>query len=352
MKRFLKISFCIIMAVLMCIPMMACNNGDNSSSKSGIDVRKANGAYIVKSYAKEVVNGEVIDTLVISGKTVVGNDYNGEEIKIAANAFEGNNTLKEIVITDVTEIGKGAFAGMTKLKTLVLPFAGSKIGAVDNARLMGYLFGESSYDEGIAITQTVSGSEATSDATTATYYVPASLTTITISAKEEGYVLPEKTFSGFDSALKTVILNENVSEIADGAFMKSSITEIDIPNSVTKIGAYAFASCPMLKTVTFKTIPETNKYNLVSIGEKAFYQFKGNKIEFHVNKVLDKETQELKNVLVIGTLAFAESKLTTIVGYENVLEAGKWAFYKSEGLEKPTVNADADKFGNAFDSCK
>ena len=336
MKRFLKISFCIIMAVLMCVPMMACNNGDNGSSKSGLDIRKTNGAYIVKSYAKEVVNGEVIDTLVISGKTVVGNDYNGEEIKIAANAFEGNNTLKEIVITDVTEIGKGAFAGMTKLEKLTIPFAGSKIGAVDNARLMGYLFDDSSYDEGVLITQTVSGSEANSDATTATYYVPATLKTIVINyAGQDGYVVPEKTFSGFDSALKTVTLNGNVTEIADGAFMGSSIQSIVIPDSVTKIGAYAFASCPMLKDVTLSA-------NVASIGEKAFYQFKGTEIAF---------PEVSENVLVIGTLAFAESKLTTIVGYEYVKETGKWAFYNSEDLVAPYVNAGADKFGNAFDGC-
>ena len=339
MKRFLKISFCIIMAVLMCIPMMACNNGGDGSSKSGLDIRKSNGAYIVKSYAKETVDGAVVETLTISGETVVGENYDGEEIKIAANAFKGNNYLKEIVITsDVVEIGKGAFAGMTKLEKLTIPFAGSKIGAVDNARLMGYLFDDSSYDDGIAITQTVSGSEATSDTTTATYYVPVTLKEIVIDYKgTDGYVVPEKTFSGFDSALNKVELKGNITEIADGAFMESSIQSIALPESVTKIGAYAFASCPMLRADLVIGAKVT------SIGDKAFYQFKGKKVTF---------SDVSEKVLVIGTLAFAESKLTEIVGYDNVSVAGKWAFYNSEDLVAPNNNKDANVYGNAFDGCK
>ena len=336
MKRFLKISFCIIMAVLMCIPMMACDGGDGGSPKSGLEIRKANGAYIVKSYAKEFNdNGTVKDKLTISGETVVGENYDGEEIKILANAFKGNNFLKEIEITsDVVEIGKGAFAGMTKLEKLTIPFAGSKIGAVDNARLMGYLFGDTSYDEGILITQTVSGSEENSDATTATYYVPVSLKEVTIKAPAADYVVPENTFSGFDSALEKVVLNGNVTEIADGAFMGSSIQSIDLSN-ITKIGANAFASCPMLKTVTFGA-------GLEVIGEKAFYKFKGTEITFPTVS---------EKVLKIGTLAFAESKLTEIEGYEYVLEAGKWAFYNSKDLVAPINYNVADVYGNAFDGC-
>ena len=272
----------------------------------------------------EVQGGKFIE---IGHSTILGKDCRIE----ALSDYYGQRFSPKIVIGNSAVINPLCHIGCINEVNI-----GNYVTIGERSLIIDHTHGDSSYDEGVLITQTVSGSEANSDATTATYYVPATLKTIVINyAGQDGYVVPEKTFSGFDSALKTVTLNGNVTEIADGAFMGSSIQSIVIPDSVTKIGAYAFASCPMLKDVTLSA-------NVASIGEKAFYQFKGTEIAF---------PEVSENVLVIGTLAFAESKLTTIVGYEYVKETGKWAFYNSEDLVAPYVNAGADKFGNAFDGC-
>lgn len=54
----------------------------------------------------------------------------------------------------------------------------------------------------------------------------------------------------FKSPYEKVILPSTITEIEEGAFSGSEITEITIPEGVTKIGAYAFLGCAQLTSVT------------------------------------------------------------------------------------------------------
>ena len=55
------------------------------------------------------------------------------------------------------------------------------------------------------------------------------------------------------TSIKSIILPNSITKIAEGTFWGSGLTAITIPNSVTKIDSYAFKECSNLKTVTIGT---------------------------------------------------------------------------------------------------
>ena len=65
--------------------------------------------------------------------------------------------------------------------------------------------------------------------------------------------------------IKSVVIEEGITRIGSGAFMKcSSLTDVSIPNSVKSIGRDAFRECSSLKKIN---IPNS----VTSIGSGAFY---------------------------------------------------------------------------------
>lgn len=120
-----------------------------------------------------------------------------------------------------------------------------------------------------------------------------------------------------------------------GAFSNSSITSITIPNSVTKIGAYAFADCENLTTVD---IP-----NSVTIIERDL--FSGCRGLKSVNIP--------NGVTSIGIAAFHECKSLTSINIPNsVTEIGSSAFYMCWGLTSIDIPNSVITIGsNAFMWC-
>ena len=337
MKKFFRISLCIILALATCVSFVACDKGNGSNDdKSGMTVRKINGEYIVKDYAEEKSpNGTIVKELVISGETVVGDDYTAEDvIKIGAGAFSDNKSLERIVVTsDVSEIGAGAFKGMTSLKEIVLPFVGAtEVGAVNERRLFGYLFGTESYDEGRGVTQVVDGNLSADGETSFTYYIPVTLTTVEIKYEgTEGYAIPRYSFNGIDGAFRTVKLSGNIVEIGDAAFKNSTVKNLgtynatnqkyEIPATVKKIGNQAFYNCVNYKEVVFAT-----GSTLEVIGDEAFLGFKGTHFDFPAT------------VTTLGAKAFATvgdntSKIKTVNTLANITSIGDYAFYNAEEFE-------------------
>ena len=278
MKKLLKIVFCLMLSAVFCFGFTACNNDDGSTGNKNTSIKKRGDTYVLNVYATSYGEDGKADT-VFDGDDLKYTTKSGDVVDvtiIGANAFKGNDTLETIVIpSTVTEIGAGAFAEMTALKTLELPFAGSKLDAVNEARLIGYLFGTEAYDGGIACTQTVSpAADSSAEATTSVYYLPQTLTTIKINyTGSDAYTLPQYTFSGL--SVTDIQLSGNITKIDNGAFKGSYIYSIDIPASVTEIGDEAFASCPRLTEVDFSanTVLET-------LGNKAFLSFKGVSLTF------------------------------------------------------------------------
>ena len=86
---------------------------------------------------------------------------------------------------------------------------------------------------------------------------------------------------------------ENLSEIASEVFKETTITDIIIPDGVTRIGDRAFQNCQSLTSITLPN-------SLTSIGKYAFY-----------NTEL-REVVIPDNVSEIGEYAFANTSLTSI----------------------------------------
>jgi len=141
-----------------------------------------------QKYAQNILQG-FYETVVIEEGVISIGEY----------AFANMTQIKEVIIpASVTEIGKGAFFGCTKLATIFLRAGDS---TTDNQ-----------------------------------------LPNLTI--------INDGTFSGC-SALKEITIPESVVEISQNAFSGcSALTDIKIPKSVKKIGADAFKDCNGLNSVT------------------------------------------------------------------------------------------------------
>ena len=131
-------------------------------------------------------------------------------------AFSGCSGLTRITVSNsVTEIGFAAFSGCSSLTQITIPFIGNRrcLPTDTNQYPFGYIFGTSSYTGGRSATQHYIGSDSGS-VTNTTYYIPSSLTKVTIT---------------------------DCVYIPYGAFYNcSGINDITLPNSVTRIGQYAF----------------------------------------------------------------------------------------------------------------
>lgn len=92
------------------------------------------------------------------------------------------------------------------------------------------------------------------------FYRCVGLTAVDLSSTEVRSI-PEQCFYG-SSALKTVKFPAYIAEIGKSAFMKSGVSEINLP-AVNAIHDYAFAEIPWLTSVTLR--------DGVSLGEGAFY---------------------------------------------------------------------------------
>ncbi len=350
MKNILKIALACVFAVCLALSLVACQTDKNSSNKTP-------GAHYYTNKDGETVLREYVPEEGVSELTV------SEDVdKIQAGAFKGNGTLKKIVInSNVTEIGDGAFANMTALEELVLPFVGQSATAVNEKKTFGYLFGTEEYDGGVAVTQNYNASS------TATYYIPETLKKVTVNADKgvkvesegeeatyEGYKLPAYAFHSMNR-LESVTLTGNISEVGDYAFydcygMKGFV----LPESVEKIGKYAFVGCNRVQGVA--STAETAGFRFAANGsleEIGDYAFAGS---FLTEIVLP------EGVTKIGEGAFAsvttgltvdrESKLEKVTLPQSLKEISKYAFFKCVNLTEVVYSDSLETVGiGAFEYC-
>ena len=220
--------------------------------------------------------------------------------KIGDYAFSGCSAIEKAVISTCKDgYGKGLFNRCTALTDITLPYAGldPKTAAAKDSSCLCQLFDE--HVSGLTYSITYGD---------AVYYIPSSLTNITITG---GTNIPDYTFYGF-SSLKSVTIPDSTEYIGNNSFRGcSSLEEFTIPSKATFIGDNAFNGCGKINV----DIPE----GVTEIGESAFYGCRS---------------------------------LTEINVPETVKNIGTAAFSDCSGLKKAVINgSDTIIAQNSFDKC-
>ena len=255
---------------------------------------------------------------------------------IASNAITNQTFIKHLVVGEtVEEISLGAFSGLSSLESITLPFIGSKKGAVNEGKLFGYIFGTVGGTGLTAITQTYNDG---SSENTATYQIPTSLKTVTVTGDvkttdttynyyiedevmvvlKDGETAPEGVevltltvtdysesamqpyaFHGV-STVETIVFAGEITAIPDYAFYGcTAIKALDFTDSgITAIGKYAYANCTSIRTLVLGSV--------VTLDEGAFNACS----TLGKNTATTVNTIDFASVTAIGKDAFVGCALT------------------------------------------
>ena len=162
MKKLLSILLSILLVSTLVFTVTACNDSSESESidetvtpvtitvesskESGKDVNTLT-EISLSAAAKTYVDNREFDKLAalftahnIKGFTIdatkatVKFEIPAEVTHIATNAITNLTFITDLVVHEkVVEIEKGAFVGLSGLKSITLPFVGSKVGAINGA---------------------------------------------------------------------------------------------------------------------------------------------------------------------------------------------------------------------------
>ena len=282
----------------------------------------------------------------------------GESVtNIGGYAFSSCSSLASVTIPNsVTSIGNDAFSGCSSLTSVTIGESVTNIG--------GYAFYECSSLTSVTIPNSVTsiGEEAFGECTfTKDNFINYS----TLDAEANYYwgatVVVGNEINGL------IIRNDTVIDC------RETVTSVEIPNSVTSIGEWAFSECYSLVSVT---IPNS----VTSIGDEAFFgcfsltktNYTGDiagwcNIKFgngeanpmchsHNFYINDQEIKDLvipNSVTSIGDYAFYDcSSLTSVTIGESVTSIGDYAFYDCSSLTSVTIPNSVTSIGDyAFYDC-
>ena len=145
-------------------------------------------------------------------------------ITIGTQSFALCSNMASITIPNsVTSITAGAFTGCSSLQSITIPFVGNRRhNSTDTYQYpLGYIFGTTSYSNGIAVSQTYYGNKTTATTTT-TYYIPALLHEVNITGSS---YIPYGAFSNCDR-IERISFDENVELIGKDAFIGCQLTGV------------------------------------------------------------------------------------------------------------------------------
>ena len=158
--------------------------------------------------------------------------------------------------------------------------------------------------------------------------------------------------------ITSLVVGNNVREIGKNAFLKSDITSITLPNSLVKIGDYAFQSCKQLTSISLPAgVTEISPYmfswcsslesckaaGVKTVGEYAFS-----------NCESLRELELADGVETIGEYAFSDCKLLSAIELGNGIKyVDNYAFFNCHGVETITLAGSLEFIGEAaFANCE
>ena len=352
-----------------------------SSAFSGCSIITAN----IPTNAISVIPKSTLQTVIINS---------GENI--GSSAFSGCSSLTNITIGDsVTSIGSDAFYNCSSLTSITIPDSVTTIGAwafAGCSSLTSVTFGENSKLESIgnyafrtctSLTSITIPDSVTSIGEYAFYNcssltsitIPDSVTSIGSDAFEYCSSLETVNITNIETWCNILFSNSYSNPLchADNLYLNGElITELEIPESVTSIGDYAFYNCSSLTSIT---IPDS----MTSIGEYAFYHCSLLKVvnitdigawcnisfnDYYANPLYYAKKLYLNNALVtdlvipdsitsIGSYVFYNcSSLTSITIPDSVTSIGDYAFYNCSSLTSITIPDSMTSIGEyAFYHC-
>ncbi len=231
---------------------------------------------------------------------------------IGKNAFNFCNGLTSVTIpSTVTTIGTGAFSDCSSLQFVTIQNGVTTIGA--------------SAFERTSISTVTIPSSVTSLGNYA-FSNCSNLTSVWINSNavaSKDYTSVPNLRDNFGNQVKYYILSTDVTAIGKKAFFGASLESVIIPNTVTTIGARAFASCWSLTSVT---IPSS----VTTIHESAFYDCRElNRLTLNVG------------LTTIGDDAFASCWRLTSVTIPSTVDFMGAVFRNCYSLTSVTINSNA-----------
>ena len=333
--------------------------------------------------------------------------------------YSFDNITSVVISNSVTSIGYGAFYECSSLESIILPFIGNTLNGTTNTHF-GYIFGASSYFDNINYVPTslkeviiTGGSSIGKDA----FYECSSLEKVIIEDRVtsieyasfsgcsslESIVIPESVANidilCFSSNLKSVYycgtindwcnirfngLGSNLMNSAEHFYMKDSnneyyeVTEIEIPNtvtsigyeqfsgfdnittivipsSVTSIGTSAFSGCSSLESVYYNgTLEDWCNIEFSSSSSNPMYYAEHFYMKDSNNEYYEVTEIEIPNTVTnIGSYQFCGfDNITSVVIPSSVTSIGQYAFCYCSSLESIVIPDSVTSIGSSvFSGC-